>query len=81
MTQVSNFFHEKLEERNGKNFPRADLVNTTDFFLKNNYFEFYSCIKQQISGTTIGTKFTPPYTCIFKDKVQNEFLESKNTKP
>ena len=42
------FFHEKLEERNGKSFPTADLVNTTDFLLKNNYFEFYSCIKQQI---------------------------------
>ena len=73
-------FHEKLEERNDKSFPTADLVNTTDFVLKNNYFEFDSCIKQQISGTAIGTKFTPLYACIFMDKVQNAFHESENTK-
>ena len=53
----------------------------TDFVLRSNYFEFDSCIKQQISSTAIGTKFKPPYACIFMDKVQNAFLESENTKP
>ena len=52
-----------------------------DFVLKNNYFEFDSCIKQQISGTAIGTKFAPPYASIFLDKVESAFLESENTKP
>ena len=73
--------HEKLEERNDKSVPTADLVNMADFVLKNNYFEFDSCIKQQISGTAIGTKFAPPYACIFMDKVESAFLESENTKP
>ena len=73
--------HEKLEERNYKSVPTAGLVNMADFVLKNNYFEFDSCIKQQISGTAIGTKFAPPYACIFMDKVESAFLESENTKP
>ena len=73
--------HEKLEGRNDKSIPTADLVNMADFVLKNNYFEFDSCIKQQISGTAIGTKFAPPYACIFMDKVESAFLESENTKP
>ena len=66
-----NALHEKLEERNDKRFPTADLVNIADFVLKNNYFEFDSCIKQQISGTAIGTKLAPPYACIFMDKVES----------
>ena len=72
--------YEKLEERNDKSVPTADLVNMVDFVLKSNYFEFDSCIKQQISGTTIGTKFALPYACIFMDKVESVFLESENTK-
>ena len=40
------------------------------FVLKNNFLEFDSKIKQQISGTAIGTKFAPPYVCIFMDKLQ-----------
>ena len=38
------------------------------FALQNNYFEFNSKTKEQISGTAIDTNFTPPYACIFMDK-------------
>ena len=51
------------------------------YVLKNNYFEFDSKFKKQISGTAIGTKFAPPYACIFMDKVEREFLEAEDTKP
>ena len=33
--------------------------------LRNNYFEFNSNLKHQISGTAISTKFAPPYACIY----------------
>ena len=46
------------------------------FVLKNNYFEFNGKVKQQISGTAIGTKFVPPYVCIFMDEVETSFLET-----
>ena len=74
-------WHKKLEERNDESVPTADLVNMADFILKNNYCEFNSCIKQQISGTAIRTKFTPPFACVFMDKVESAFFESENTKP
>ena len=57
--------HEKLEERNDKSVPTKDLVNMANFILKSNYFESDSCIKKQISGTAIGTKFAPPYACFY----------------
>ena len=37
------------------------------FVLQNNYFEFNGETKQQISVTATGTKFPPPYACIFMD--------------
>ena len=64
--------HEKLEERNYKIVPTTDLVNTADFVLQNNYSEFDSCIKQQVFGRTIATKFVPPYACIF---INNKFIK------
>ena len=50
------------------------------FALKNNYFEFDSMIKQQVSGADIGNKFSPPYACIFMDRVETQFLEKKHLK-
>ena len=44
-------------------------------FLKSNYFDFEGQIKQQISGTTIGTKFVPLYACLFMDKIETASLE------
>ena len=52
--------NEKLEERSDKKVPSADLVDMAEFVLKNNFFEFDSKVKQQVSGTAIGTKFAPP---------------------
>ena len=44
------------------------------FIFENNFFEFNSKTKQQVSGTALGTKFAPPYVCIFMDKVETEVL-------
>ena len=52
-----------------------------EFVLKSNFFEFDSKVKQQISGTAIGTRFAPPYACIFMDKVETDFLETQGVKP
>ena len=57
-----------------KSVPTADLVNMANFVLENSCFEFDPCIKQQISGTAIGTEFTPPCACIFMYKVESAFL-------
>ena len=44
-----------------KKIPSTDLVEMAEFILKNHLFEFETKIIQQISGTTIGTKFAAPY--------------------
>ena len=46
-----------------------------EVFLRNNYFEFNGQVKQKISGTAIGTKFTPTYTCIFMVTLKVNFLK------
>ena len=73
--------NQKLEERSDKRVPSADLVDMAEFVLKNNFFEFYSKVKQQISGIATGTKSAPPYACIFMDKPETDFLEKQAVKP
>ena len=72
--------YKKLEERSYKKVHSADLVDMAKFILKKNVFEFYSKVKQQISGTAIGTK-APPYACFFMDKVEIDFLKTQTVKP
>ena len=43
--------------------------------------EFDRSVYQQVSGTAIGTKFAPPYACIFMDRLKNEFLDTQILKP
>ena len=52
-----------------------------EYVLKNIYFEFNESIKQQLSGTTIGTKFSPPNVCIFMDKLETNFLKTQTLRP
>ena len=47
------------------------------FVLKNNFFEFNGEVKQQKSGTSIGTKFAPPCAYIFMHEIETEFLKSQ----
>ena len=55
---------EVLDKREKKNISTEELVQMAEFVLKSNFFKFNGQIKQQISGTAIGTKCGPTYTCI-----------------
>ena len=68
---------EVLDKREQHIIPTSELIRMADFVLKNNYFEFNGQIKKQISGTAIGTKFAPPYACLFMDKIETAFLETQ----
>ena len=70
-----------LEAREHKAVCTDDLVKMARFFLENNYFEFNGDVKKQISGTAIGTKFAPPYACIFMDKLETKCLQSHSLQP
>ena len=71
----------KLEEQTSSKIPTNDLVKLAEFVLKNNFFEFNNEIKQQISGTAIGTKFARPYACIYMDKTETDFLKMQELQP
>ena len=68
------------KKKNRKKIPTEDLQQMAEFVLKNNFFEFNNQIKQQISGTAIGTKYAPTYPCISMDKLETEFLETHTEK-
>ena len=70
----------KLEEPEYESIATEGILQMARFVLKNNFFELDSKIKQQISGTAIGTKFAAPYACILMDKFKTDFLITQNLK-
>ena len=38
-------------------------------------------MKEQISGTAVGTKCEPSYACIFMDEFKTKFIECQQNKP
>ena len=70
-----------LEKRENKSVPSRDLVQMAEFVLKNNFFEFNDDSFHQIAGTAIGTKFAPPYACIFMDELETDFLAAQPVQP
>ena len=70
-----------LDKRLLKKIPTDDLIKMAEFVLNNNFFEFNSDTFQQISGTAIGTKFAPPYACIYMDQVEQKFLATQINQP
>lgn len=58
-----------------------DLIQMVAFMLKKNFFGFYNQITRKIFGTARSIKCAPTHACIFVDKVETEFLETKIDKP
>ena len=52
-----------------------------EFVLKNNIFEFNGNVKQQVAGTAVGTKFAPPYACIYMDEEETKLLKTQELHP
>ena len=70
-----------LEKRKQKHISTEKLIKMVEFVLKNNSFEFNGSVKQQVSGTAIGTKCAPTYACIYMDDVETEFLKIQERTP
>ena len=51
-----------LDRIENKFISTQDLIKMDRFILQSNYFEFNGIVKQQISGTAVGTKFALTYT-------------------
>ena len=76
-----DIFKKHYENYPNKKVPTEDIGKMADFALKNDLFEFDSKFYKQISGTATGTKFAPPYACIFMDHIETEFLKTQDIKP
>ena len=86
---------EALDKRKTHKVPMSKLVKMAEFVSKtiklvkmaeyycieNNYFQFSNKMYQQISGTAIGTKFAPPYSCISMDQMESKFLQTQKCQP
>ena len=68
-----------LDKTKTHKVPTGKLVKMAEFVLKNNYFQFSDEVYQQIPGTATGTKFAPPYACIFMDQVESKFLQTQKS--
>ena len=64
-----NTLNEALDCRQNKKIPT--------FVLTNNCFKLGQKVFHQISATAVGTKFTPPYECIFMDKFETNFFKTQ----
>ena len=71
---------EVLKKRKLKPVSTDYHVRMAEFVLQNNCFEFNGEIKHQISDTAIGTKFAPPYACIFMEQVETQFIKTQQCK-
>ena len=71
----------RVNEPAASEIPTEDILQMAEYVLKNIFFEFDGEVKQQKSGTAIGTKFKPPFACIFMDEVETEFFKSEELQP
>ena len=70
-----------MAKRKQKHIPTEKLINMAEVWLKSNFFEFNGSVKQQVSGTAIGTECTPTYACIYMDEVETEFWKTQERTP
>ena len=57
------------------------LLEFAEIVLKNNIFQFNEKTLKQLRGTTIGTKYAPPYAIIFMADLDERILKDIELKP
>ena len=66
-----------LDERVNKKMVLRTLLKWQNLFWKITTLNLMVKLNNNFLATDIGTKFALPYVCIFMEKVEIEFLESK----
>ena len=64
-----------LDARTGKEVTTETLLELAEIALKNTTFQFNEKTLKQLRGTSIGTKFSPPYAVIFMAGLEKRILE------
>ena len=71
------YLRKRLNKTGIYKLPTEEIISTAEFVLKNNYLEFNEKVCKQISGTATGSKFAPPYACIFMGEMETSFLKAQ----
>ena len=71
----------RLNNRENKEVTTDTLVKLVDIVLKNIYFQFLDKRFKQKRGTSIGTKFAPPYSILFMADLEKRLLSDIDLKP
>ena len=66
-----------LDERLNKKMVLRTLLKWQNLFWKITTLNLMEMLNNNFLTTAVGTKFAPPYACIFMEKVEIEFLESQ----
>ena len=69
-----------MDSRVDKQVTADNLIELAELVLKNNIFEFFDKTYKQIRGTTIGTKFAPPYAVLFMAALEEKILKKVKKK-
>ena len=80
-SEALNSLRRFLELRNNKQISSDTLIELAEIVLKNNFFEFDQKTFKQVRGTTIGTKFAPPYAIFFISDLEEKTLNAFEEKP
>ena len=67
--------------RVNKQISSDTFIELAERVLKNNIFQFDKKTFKQLSGTTIGTKFAPPYAILFIADLEEKILNASEKKP
>ena len=70
-----------LDKREDQTISIDSLIFSVEFVLKNNVFEHNMRYFKQLQGTTIWTKFAPPYAILFMGYLEDKILKSFVEKP
>ena len=62
--EALNYWIDKLARLIDGRFTKAFILESVQFILTNNYFQFNSRMWHQLCGTAMGKSFAPPYACL-----------------
>ena len=75
--EALDYWLEKLSLLVNSRFTKAFILESVQFILENNYFQFNSTMWRQVCGTAMGKSFAPPYACLTMGYLEETILFPK----
>lgn len=75
--EALDYWFDKLSTSIDIRFTKAFILESVNFILENNFFQFNSTMWHQLSGTAMGKSFAPPYACLTMGYLEETVLFPK----